>query len=175
MPDRHAAAHDNVSVRVANTFSSLVQHTIKQGANQSEAASIAAAIGQMAISDSSSLRTPGNAMRYAIADGSAWTAPSITMENATRVTLAHPPAGNTVFVYRTTPPAAPSPVALQRQVERIGQQVTRRIVHEMMPPAPSREQMEQAVLAPRVVRELTRQVASMMAQRVSLERYRRGL
>ncbi|QAU25015.1 hypothetical protein EO087_14265 [Dyella sp. M7H15-1] len=79
----------------------------------------------------------------------------------------------TPLVYRA---AATAPSRLiKQQVERIEQQLTRRIVREVAQSAPSREQVEQAAFAPHMVRELARQVAGVMARRVSLERYRRGL
>jgi hypothetical protein len=77
------------------------------------------------------------------------------------------------LMYRqgSRPPAA----QVSRQVQRIEQQITRKIVHDITQATPWRSDVEKAVLTPQVVRRLAEQVGGMMAQRIGLERYRRGL
>lgn len=174
MLDQHEAARQDVRSRAAVHFTSVGRHSIRPRIAFSPSSSTTPVTDRPATDTQASLHVSVNGMRFVIADA-AGSMRSFTTENLTSLRSTSSSAANTVLVYRATPLASPSPVAIQRQIERIGQQVTRRVVHEMVPQVPSLEQMEQAVLAPRVVRELTRQVASMMSQRVSLERYRRGL
>ena len=78
-----------------------------------------------------------------------------------------------VMAYRETP--RPPELQWSKQVQRIEQQITRNIVHNITQAMPWRGDMEKAVLTPRVMRELAEQVGGMMTQRIGLERYRRGL
>lgn len=77
------------------------------------------------------------------------------------------------LAYREASP--PPELQLSRQVQRIEQHITRKIVQDIAQATPWRSDMEKAVLAPRVVRELAEQVSSVMTQRIGFERYRRGL
>ncbi|MBB6064889.1 hypothetical protein [Pseudoxanthomonas broegbernensis] len=77
------------------------------------------------------------------------------------------------FVYRkpaVTPTATP-----EHQVQRIEQQITRKVIQEIAQTAPWRAQMEQAVVTPRLLHTLADQVAGELNRRVGLQRYRRGL
>ena len=77
--------------------------------------------------------------------------------------------------FRRTP-RAPAPVQdAKRQASQLQQQVVRQVTQELAQNTPWRGQIEQAVLAPRVLRELTDRVAGAIAGRHGLERYRRGL
>jgi len=78
-----------------------------------------------------------------------------------------------VMAYRETP--RPPELQWSKQVQRIEQQITRNIVHNITQAMPWRGDMEKAVLTPRVMRELAEQVGGLMTQRIGLERYRRGL
>lgn len=80
---------------------------------------------------------------------------------------------STTLTFRRTPRAA-LPDA-KRQTSQLQQQVVRQVTQELAQNAPWRGQLEQAVLAPRVLRELTDRVAGAIAGRQGLERYRRGL
>jgi hypothetical protein len=75
--------------------------------------------------------------------------------------------------YRRAPRAAVPDT--KRQSSKLQQQVVRQVTQELAQNAPWRGQLEQAVLAPRVLRELTERVAGAIAGRQGLERYRRGL
>jgi hypothetical protein len=75
--------------------------------------------------------------------------------------------------YRRTPRAAVPDT--KRQSSQLQQQVVRQVTQELAQNTPWRGQLEQAVLAPRVLRELTERVAGAIAGRQGLERYRRGL
>ncbi|RDD81347.1 hypothetical protein DVJ77_13755 [Dyella tabacisoli] len=75
--------------------------------------------------------------------------------------------------YRKAPTR--SGIHLDKQIQRIEQRITRRIVHEIAQASPSREQVEKAMLTPRLVHALAEKVVGIMAQRSGLERYRRGL
>lgn len=78
--------------------------------------------------------------------------------------------------YRRTPRAAPPDATRQSsQSSQLQQQVVRQVTQELAQNTPWRGQLEQAVLAPRVLRELTERVAGAIAGRQGLERYRRGL
>lgn len=77
------------------------------------------------------------------------------------------------LAYRET--AARPELHLSRQVQRIEQHITRKIVQEITQATPWRAEVEKTVLTPRVVRELAEQVTGLMTQRIGLERYRRGL
>jgi len=74
---------------------------------------------------------------------------------------------------RRTPRAAPADH--RRDARQLQQQVARQVTQELAQNAPWRGQLEQAVLAPRVLRELADRVAGAIAGRQGLERYRRGL
>ena len=75
--------------------------------------------------------------------------------------------------YRRTPRAV-VPDA-KRQASQLQQQVVRQVTQELTQNTPWRRQLEQVVLAPRVLGELTERVAGAIAGRQGLERYRRGL
>jgi hypothetical protein len=75
--------------------------------------------------------------------------------------------------YRRTPRTAVPDT--KRQSSQLQQQVVRQVTQELAQSTPWRGQLEQAVLAPRVLRELTDRVAGAIAGRQGLERYRRGL
>lgn len=77
------------------------------------------------------------------------------------------------MAYRETP--RPPELHWSKQVQRIEQQITRNIVHNITQAMPWRGDMEKAVLTPRVMRELAERVGGLMTQRIGLERYRRGL
>lgn len=64
---------------------------------------------------------------------------------------------------------------VKSQTRDLQQQVVRQVTQELAQNTPWRGQIEQAVLAPRLLRELTERVAGAIAGRQSLERYRRGL
>jgi hypothetical protein len=78
----------------------------------------------------------------------------------------------TLRVRRTPRTAAPD---AKRQTSQLQQQVIRQVTQELTQNTSWRGQLEQAVLAPRVLRELTDRVAGAIAGRQGLERYRRGL
>lgn len=77
------------------------------------------------------------------------------------------------MVYRQAP--RPRELPFSRQMQRIEQQITRKIVHDIAQASPWRGDMDKALFTPRVMRELAEQVSGMMAARTGLERYRRGL
>jgi hypothetical protein len=81
-----------------------------------------------------------------------------------------------ILSYRRTPRAAtPDTTHRSSQSSQLQQQVVRQVTQELTQNTPWRGQLEQAVLAPRVLRELTERVAGAIAGRQGLERYRRGL
>lgn len=80
---------------------------------------------------------------------------------------------STTLTFRRTPRAV-APDA-KRQTSQLQQQVVRQVTQELAQNTPWRGQLEQAVLAPRVLRELTDRVAGAITGRQGLERYRRGL
>ena len=82
-------------------------------------------------------------------------------------------APTTTLAFRRTPRVAATDST--RQTCQLQQQVARQVTQELAQNTPWRGQLEQAVLAPRVLRELTERVAGAIAGRQGLERYRRGL
>lgn len=76
------------------------------------------------------------------------------------------------FTYRQQPKAAPPD--LRQQVQKIEQQIHKKVVHEIAQTTPWRSQLNDALLSPQVVRSLADQVSRALGQRASLERYRRG-
>jgi hypothetical protein len=82
-------------------------------------------------------------------------------------------APEATLAFRRTPRA--SAPDSPRQTQQLQQQVARQVTQELTQNTPWRGQLEQAVLAPRVLRELSERVAGAIAGRQGLERYRRGL
>jgi hypothetical protein len=84
-----------------------------------------------------------------------------------------------ILSYRRTPRAATPDTTRHSShsshSSQLQQQVVRQVTQELAQNTPWRGQLEQAVLAPRVLRELTERVAGAIAGRQGLERYRRGL
>jgi hypothetical protein len=82
-------------------------------------------------------------------------------------------APTATLAFRRTPRAAVTDST--RQTRQLQQQVARQVTQELAQNTPWRGQLEQAVLAPRVLRVLAERVAGAIAGRQGLERYRRGL
>jgi hypothetical protein len=120
-------------------------------------------------------------MKYLIA----WARHRTAAISDTAITQAAIPSPAMPLGYASTPtatlrfrrtPRAPAPVQdAKRQASQLQQQVARQVTQELAQNTPWRGQLEQAVLAPRVLRELTDRVAGAIAGRQGLERYRRGL
>lgn len=142
-----------ISVRHGDAIQATAQRPVHRRSGTPPASAISSAIMRVRTPPRAIVATPQARAAAAMARGYAAPAAALTFRRTPRVT----PADST------------------SQTRQLQQQVVRQVTQELAQHTPWRGQLEQAVLAPRVLRELADRVAGAIAGRQGLERYRRGL